>query len=140
MWNKFLSVFLGAFAGLLCIGGLEQLVHLLYPSNLSKEVDDPAQVADMIRHMPVGAFVSLLLVYLVSSFAGGLLAAVIAQENKTRRALSVGVIILAGGIANFWMIPHPLWFVCCSLLVYLPAAYIGGMLGARFSKPKLTHG
>jgi hypothetical protein len=38
---------------------------------------------------------------------------------------------MAAGIFNLVAIPHPLWFAILSVLVFLPAAYAGGLLARR---------
>jgi hypothetical protein len=134
MWNRFLAVFLGAFVALFLIGGLEQLIPLICHLPPMNDPNDKKEFAEMIARTPTSAFLCLVFIYLISSFIGSLITSIIAKENKERMALGVGVIVMAGGIANFLMRPHPIWVVVCSMLVYLPAAFLGGKLGGIFRK------
>lgn len=60
---------------------------------------------------------------------GAFLAALIAANNKIRFAFIIGVIFLAGGIYNSFVLPSPTWFIIIDLLLaYLPFAWIGGKL------------
>ncbi len=133
MGNKILAVFLGAFVGMFVVGGLEQVTAHFYQWTVDVP-DDKNAIAEAISKMPVGSFLCLLTGYLIGSFTGGLTASLIAKEKKQQMSLLVGAVILAGGIINFYMFPHPIWFVSCSLLVYLPAAFLGGKLGGLFKK------
>jgi hypothetical protein len=126
MGNKLLSIFAGTLVAMFVIGGIEQVVHVIFP--LPMTVTQPV--------LPLGFFPGLLIGYVLGCVAGGLTAALIAQQNKQRMGLSVGVVVLAGGIINFMILPHPLWFVICSVLIYLPSAFIGGVAGSRLRKQK----
>jgi hypothetical protein len=140
MGNRFLAVFLGAFVALFLIGGLEQLIPVICHLPPMSDPNDKKEFAEMIARTPASAFLCLVSIYALSSFIGSWIAALIAREKKGQIAMSIGVIVMAGGIANFWMRPHPIWVVVCSLAVYLPAAYLGGKVGVRFTKHKSTNG
>jgi hypothetical protein len=87
--------------------GLKASMHLFRPAN----------------------FIFPFLAHSFGTFAGALLAALIAANHKMKFALGIGVIFLAGGIANVIMLPSPLWFTLLDLLVaYIPMAYFAGKL------------
>ncbi len=75
-------------------------------------------------------FIMPFLAHSLGTFAGALLAALIAATHKMKFAMSMGLLFLAGGIASVFMLPSPVWFSIVDLtLAYLPMAYIGGRLG-----------
>ena len=51
-------------------------------------------------------------------------------EGWLTPALLPALTFLIAGIMNLVAIPHPLWFSIVSLLVFLPAAWLGGRIGA----------
>jgi hypothetical protein len=77
-------------------------------------------------------FIFPFLAHAIGTFAGALLTAVIAANRKLMLALAIGVIFLAGGIANVLMLPSPVWFTVLDLVgAYLPMAYLAGKLVVR---------
>lgn len=74
-------------------------------------------------------FVLPFLAHSLGTFAGALLAAIIAANHKMKFAFGIGVFFLAGGIASVFMLPSPTWFTVLDLLgAYLPLAYFAGKL------------
>ena len=74
-------------------------------------------------------FIFPFLAHALGTFAGAFLAAKMAATNKLGIAFLIGLIFLAGGIANVFMLPSPAWFSVFDLLgAYLPMAYIAGKL------------
>ncbi|MBL7923648.1 MAG: hypothetical protein JNL88_05580 [Bacteroidia bacterium] len=72
------------------------------------------------------------LAHALGTFAGALLAVVIAATHKVRIALVIGLLFLAGGIANVLLLPSPLWFTVVDLgLAYLPMAWWAAKLAIR---------
>ncbi len=61
-----------------------------------------------------------------------LLAALLAVSHKMKFALGIGILFLAGGIINVFMLPSPTWFTVVDLVgAYIPVAYIAGKLVAK---------
>jgi hypothetical protein len=68
----------------------------------------------------------ILLAYAAGSFAGGLVASLIAGIQQPKAAVIVGSILLVAGIMNIVSIPgHPLWFIIVGCLLYIPFSYLG---------------
>jgi hypothetical protein len=50
-------------------------------------------------------------------------------------AIGIGVFFLAGGIANAFMLPAPIWFITVDLLLaYIPMGWLGGYVATTKSK------
>ena len=74
-------------------------------------------------------FLMPFLAHALGTFFGALLVAKFAVNHKMKLALGVGFFFLAGGIANTFMLPSPIWFTCVDLIgAYLPIAFIAGKL------------
>ncbi len=77
------------------------------------------------------------LAHAVGSLVGGMVVAAIAASRKITFALVIGGVHMLGGIAMVFLLPAaPLWFDGLDLgVAYLPAAWLGGTLGAMIGKP-----
>lgn len=129
MSRKILAIIGGViFAGLV-VYAVQTLGHQVYPPPANLDTKNLEAMKAYTASLPMGALLFVLLSYVVGSFAGGWLAAKIARVAQMHVPLTVGGVQLFFGIINLLMIPHPLWFVVASVLVFLPAAYLGGKLG-----------
>ena len=80
-------------------------------------------------------FIFPLLAHAIGTFAGALVAAIIAANHKIKFALAIGVFFLAGGIASVFMLPSPTWYTVVDLIgAYIPMAYIAGKLVEKLNK------
>lgn len=75
------------------------------------------------------------LAHALGTLVGAAAAALLAANERMTFAFIVGLVFLAGGIANVFMLPSPAWFNIVDLVgAYIPMAWIGGRLaggGAR---------
>lgn len=77
-------------------------------------------------------FIMPFLAHALGTFAGGLLAAYIAANNKVLIGLSIGIFFMIGGIMNAFMLPSPTWFTVVDLVAaYLPMGYFAGKIMSR---------
>lgn len=87
--------------------GLKEAMHLFQP-----------------RH-----FIMPFLAHALGTFAGALLAGLIAASHKMTFAFVIGIFFLAGGIASVFMLPSPTWFTVVDLVIaYIPMAFLAGKL------------
>lgn len=74
-------------------------------------------------------FLMPFLAHALGTFFGALLVAKFAASHKMKLALGVGLLFLAGGIANAFMLPSPVWFTVVDLVgAYIPMAFIAGKI------------
>jgi len=79
-------------------------------------------------------FILPFLAHALGTFAGAFFAAKIAAGHKMKFALTIGVLFLAGGTANVFMLPSPTWFTILDLIgAYIPMAYFAGKLAVKKS-------
>lgn len=77
-------------------------------------------------------FLMPFLAHALGTFAGALLASLIAANRKMMFAMVIGAFFLVGGIANVLMLPSPLWFTIVDLAgAYIPMAYIAAKLTVK---------
>jgi hypothetical protein len=85
--------------------GLKESIHLFQPKH----------------------FLFPFLAHALGTLSGAFLAGLIGASHKMKLALGIGLLFLAGGIANVFMLPSPLWFNVVDLVgAYLPMAYLAG--------------
>ena len=131
MGRSFLAVFLGLLLAMVVAFVLEIVGHLVYPPPPGLDLADPAALRSFTESIPAGAFVLLLVGWLVGAAAGGWLAARLAPRAPIVHALIVGAIILMGAVSTMVMIPHPVWVWCVALIELPSAAYVGARLAGR---------
>ncbi len=74
----------------------------------------------------------------LGTLVGAFIAAKLAVTHKKMYAGVIGGFFLAGGIANAYMLPAPMWFIVADLgLAYLPMAWIGQRLALGNSETEL---
>jgi len=75
-------------------------------------------------------FIFPFLAHAMGTFAGALVAVLLAASHQLKLALGIGFLFLAGGITNVIMLPSPLWFNVVDLVgAYIPMAWAGWRLG-----------
>ena len=103
----------------------------LYPPPPGMDLTQPDQLAAFIAQAPVAAMVLVVVSWVLGAFIGGWVAAKVAREHPLFAALMIGVLVLAGVVANNTMIPHPLWMTVLGVLLPLPAAWLGARMARR---------
>lgn len=97
------------------------------------DLRDPQALAAHIAAAPLSAMLVVVVGWVLAAFAGAWVAARIAL-HRLAAALVIGVLVLAGVIANNAMIPHPLWMTFVGIALPLPLAW----LAARATSPRVV--
>ncbi len=107
--------------------------HHLYPElgRAAEGLTDRESIRALMASAPVGAFLVVIVGWLLGGVAGGYVAARITAVAPMRHALIVGVVLTLLGVANNLTLPPPLWFWVAGLVAFLPAAYAGGRMASR---------
>ena len=104
--------------------------RILYPE-LAKAADgvtDRETIRALLATAPVGAFLVVLVGWILGGVAGGWATARLAAQATAGHGLVLGALLVLAGVANNLMIPPPPWFWIASLVVLMPAAYVGARL------------
>ena len=130
--RNFLAVLAGIIAGSLINMGLVMLGPILIPPPSGVDLTTEAGLKAAMPLMKPQHFLFPFLAHALGTLGGAWLAARLSNRNPRRSALVVGAIFLAGGISMVRMLPSPLWFSVCDLvLAYIPMAWLGARLGNR---------
>lgn len=133
MLRMIAAVITGLITGGIVIALVEGASSMLYPIPESLNVNDRDALGDYTMNMPIGAYIFVLAAWLLGAFGGGVIAVIIGKQHSV--AIIVGTILTLGGIANMFMIPHPIWFMIVGILIYIPSAMAGGMLAMKKIQP-----
>jgi hypothetical protein len=134
MGKRILAVLAGVITSFILIALVQYLSSLFYPPPPGFDYKNKEAMLELIRSMPAGAWMFLILSYVTGSFGGGFVGARVADSHKIRVSLIVGVIAMAAGIMNLFQFEHPVWFAILSMLIYVPFAWLGGRLAINNSK------
>jgi len=136
MGRTFLAVVAGVVVAWLVIVLSQIAGAAAYPPPPGLDVTDPQQLAAFIGAAPPMAMAFVVAGYVLAALLGGWVAARTSRSHARTAALLVGLLVLAGVIANMAMIPHPLWMILASTLLPLPAAWFGA--GLARPRPRST--
>lgn len=129
MLRKVSAVLLGVLVAFATVMVVEWLGHQVYPVPPDVDFNNPQQTEQYVANLPLGAFVSILLGWLLGTVAGGLTACYVAREKPVVFASIIGAIMLAATITNLVLIPHPTWFSIAGIIVI----GLGTLLASRWS-------
>jgi hypothetical protein len=104
--------------------------RVFYPElgKAAERVKDPETLRALLATAPVGALLVVIGGWILGGVAGGWTAARLAAKARARHGLVLGALLTLAGVANNLMLPPPLWFWIASLVVLMPAAYLGARL------------
>ena len=123
----------GVASAFLVISVIELVAHAVYAPAVMPDVSTPAAMAAYVDSMPLGAFLFVLAAYVAGTVAGGLVGIAIAGRHAMWFACLAGGLILLASIANFILVPHPVWFVVATLIDVPLAAWLTGLFGRAWA-------
>lgn len=113
--------------------GLVETGHTLIPI----EGLDPNDMNALAKAMPTLSakyFIFPFLAHALGTLLGAIVAGWIAASHKMKFSLAIGVLFLLGGIVVSFMLPAPIWFIACDIIIaYIPMAFIGGKIAKKIS-------
>ena len=150
MVKKILAVVVGLAVGVAVIWLIESIGNALFPPPdefmdlVRKRMLEPDQFSDtdmealqgFLNSLPLTAMGIVLLAHFIGTLVGSFTCATIVGRRWVPGAIIVGFLFLIAGLINLFMIPHPLWFGIVDVLIYVPAAFLGFSLAAKFFKDK----
>jgi len=131
MWKNVLAVIIGILVGMIVISIVEAIGHMIYPLPEGFDPYNSEIVKAYMTDMPVGALLFVLLAWAAGSYSGGWIAVLIAVRSFRIIAVIVGLFLLAAGVYNMIMIPHPLWFSVLGIMGIFAGTWLGMALGIR---------
>jgi hypothetical protein len=124
-----LAVVAGAVVGSVVNGGLIAISGSVIPPPPGADVTTLEGLRKSIHLFEPRHFLFPFLAHALGTLAGAAVTAALAASRQMALALVIGIVFLAGGVANVLMLPAPMWFNVVDLVgAYLPMAWLGGRL------------
>ena len=123
MGRSLLGVLAGAIAGFIVVMLVEWISLLLFPLPAGVDPTNQADIAAAIPSMPVGAFLMVMLAWVLGAGVGAVAALRLAGGATRWPGLAVGGLVLAAALYNLAVIPHPAWFAVSSVLAIIAVTH-----------------
>ena len=128
MARKIISVIAGVIVGFLFVFIGDSVCMRLYAPPIGLNPMDQINYNNSIAGIPTYVMVIMLLFWMLSAFFGGLVTSIINKAGWKKSSLATGGILLAASILNMINVSHPTWMVISAVILYIPMAYLGGMV------------
>jgi hypothetical protein len=133
--RNILAVIAGAVIGSVVNMGIIMISGSIIPPPEGADVTTAEGLKASMHLFQPRHFIMPFLAHAMGTFAGAMIAALIAANYKIIFALCIGIIFLIGGIANVLMLPSPAWFTVFDLVfAYIPLGYLAGKLVVKKKK------
>lgn len=116
----------GIAVGIVVIGLIESLGHMIFPPPDGVDLKNPEALKSIMGEIPLGAKIAVLVAWGLGVFAGGAVARLIARAKYA--ALYVGLFLLAGAAYTMTQIPHPLWMAIGAFVVTAAGVFAANAL------------
>ena len=132
--RNILAIIIGWFIGSAVNMGLIETGHTLIPIE-GLNPNDMNALAKVMPTLSAKYFIFPFLAHALGTLVGAIVAGWIAASHKMKFSLVIGALFLLGGIAVSFMLPAPIWFIACDIiLAYIPMAWLGGLIALKFLK------
>jgi len=132
--RNIVAVIVGIFVGMAVNMSLIMISGSVIPAPNGSDISTEGLKASIHLWEPKH-FIFPFLAHALGTFAGALITALIAANNKMKLALLIALIFLIGGISAVIMLPSPLWFDALDLLgAYIPFGYLAAKIVLSRSK------
>jgi hypothetical protein len=130
--NRIIGMALGLLVSILILALSEKMIHHFFnvPHTLFELDTVKVTETTTTSNLDVQLMV-LLLAHASASFFGGMTVARFTPTEWKKFCLLLGLVLTLFNILNIVMLPHPIWFIIVSNLIYIPFAYLGGRMMQR---------
>ncbi len=131
--RNILAIIIGWFIGSAVNMGLIETGHTLIPIE-GLDPNDMKALAKVMPTLSAKFFIFPFLAHALGTLVGAIVTGWIAVSHKMKFSLAIGVLFLLGGIVVSFMLPAPIWFIACDIIIaYIPMAFIGGKIAKKIS-------
>jgi hypothetical protein len=130
--KNILAVISGFLVGSLVNGGIIMISASVIPPPDGADVTTMEGLKASMHLFQPKHFLMPFLAHSLGTFSGAFVASKIAANHQMKFALGIGILFLAGGITNVFLLPSPLWFSVLDIsLAYMPMAILAGKLAIK---------
>ncbi|MBT4970091.1 MAG: hypothetical protein HOM80_13880 [Bacteroidetes bacterium] len=127
--RNILSVIAGIVLGMLVNGGIISISGSIIPPPEGADATSIEGLKESIHLFQPKHFILPFLAHALGTFFGALLTGLLVINHKMKFVLGIGIIFLAAGIANVFILPAPMWFNVVDLVgAYIPFAFVAGLI------------
>lgn len=131
-----LAALAGALTGMLLIFAIQGFSQrAFYPLPPDVNPKDVAAMTAYFKTLPVGAFLLVLLSYLIGVTAGANVAGRFSSDGGPRQAVMVTGLFVIASLMNLFALPHPIWFWFANLTTVVFAGWLGIKLLPKRATP-----
>ena len=131
--RNILAIIIGWFIGSAINMGLIEAGHTLIPIE-GLDPNDMKALAKVMPSLSAKYFIFPFLAHALGTLIGAIVTGLIAASHKMKFSLAIGALFLLGGIAVSFILPAPIWFIACDIIIaYIPMAFIGGKIAKKIS-------
>ena len=117
MMRSILGVVFGVALGALAIAFAQRVGHMAFPVPAGVDLKDPAQFRELMRSIPLGAKLAVVLSWTVGAAAGSLGAVLVARRWAPVAWVTTGTLAAMAGMTMI-DIPHPGWMIAAAPLAF----------------------
>ncbi len=128
MKRNILAVVIGLVAAIAIFLVAESINAAIHPAPATLDFTDKAAVETFYNSQPITLWLLVLAGWVLGSVVCGFLIKLISKNHNKRLPIIAGAILTLSAIANFLMLPHPVWFMIIALLLFIPSTLIGHRL------------
>jgi len=128
MKRTIIAVVVGLAAAIVTFLLAETFNAYVHPTPTSFDFNDSIAVQAFYDDQPLRFWLIVLLGWVVGSFLCGLLIKWISRSEFKKLPIIAGVILTLSSLANFFVLPHPTWFMIVSIFCFIPATLAGHRL------------
>lgn len=130
--KNILAVVAGIIGGMIVNMGIIQVSGMIIPPPEGADITSSEGLRASMDLFGPKHFIFPFLAHALGTFAGALIAGLIAANNKMWFALGIGCFFLLGGISSVFLLPSPLWYTLLDLIIaYIPFALLAGAIAQR---------
>ena len=131
--RNILAIIIGWFIGSAVNIGLIEAGHTFIPIE-GLDPNDMKALAKVMPTLSAKYFIFPFLAHALGTLIGAIVAGWIAASHKMKFSLAIGALFLLGGITMSFILPAPIWFIACDIIIaYIPMAFIGGKIAKKIS-------
>lgn len=133
MLRTVLGILAGVVLAFVVMMAMEMVSYAAFPPPAGLDPSDPEDVRQIVASASLAAMAWVVFGWFVSAVAGGWLARRLSRRDWA--GWVIAGLIAVGGIANVFMIPHPLWMQIAAVAAPLLGGWMVTFLPAKTSAP-----
>jgi hypothetical protein len=128
MIRNILSVITGLAVAIITFLIAESINGAIHPIPPTLDFQDNTAVKTFYNNQPFSMWFLVLAGWITGSFLCGLLIRLISRSSDKKLPFIAGIVLTLSAVTNFYLLPHPTWFIVVGLLVFVPSALAGHQL------------